>query len=261
MDGEPGLREGAGRSGAAPRQLNHGRRNMPNWALLIVSGHNEFGNTGEKTGFWWEELVIPYYEFIRAGFEVEIASPRGGRPLPDPKSEAERLYDVDVIRAIYRFQFDPEAQEKLRATTPLSEVEPEGYAIALVVGGHGALWDLADHEDIGRILGGMMERGAVVAAIGHGPAAFRGVTLENGKSMVDGRRVTGFSNAEEEQAGLTEVVPFLLEEALRRSGADFSAADPGTVYVVADGSLVTGQNPASSRETAKRAIEAARATR
>lgn len=233
---------------------------MGDKALLIVSGHNELGGTGHKTGFWWEELVAPYYEFVQAGFEPVIATPRGGKPLADPRSDTDALDDPDAVTLVKRFKADAQAMDKLAHTLPLAKVNPDDYRIVFLVGGHGAMWDLADNPEVARILRRMDQRGSVISAVCHGPAAFKGVTLDDGHHLLERRRVTGFSDVEEEQVGLSDIVPFSLEQTLRDSGARFSAAAPWQPHAVVDGNLVTGQNPMSSRRTAQEAISVARAS-
>lgn len=217
---------------------------MKKTALLIVTSHSELGSTGTKTGFWLEELAAPYYELTDAGFDVALASPKGGRPPADPKSESSEAPSVKRLLA------DPKALALLESTSRLADVK-DGYDAYLVVGGHGVMWDLAESEEIVRLLGGAFDAGRVVAAVCHGPAAF----AKLGR-LVAGRRVTGFSNEEEEAAGLTQIMPFALETKLRELGGKYERGPKWGSFAVRDDKLVTGQNPASSAAVAKLVVEA-----
>jgi putative intracellular protease/amidase len=212
--------------------------------LLIVTSHAELGNTGTKTGFWLEELAAPYYELVEAGFDVTIASPKGGKPPADPKSEKA---DAAVVK---RFLADKQAMARLETTKPLASIDGK-FDAYLVVGGHGVMWDLAESDDIVRLLGGAFDQGRVVAAVCHGPAAF----AKLGK-VVNGKRVTGFSNEEEESAGLTNIMPFPLETKLVELGGKYEKGPKWGPFAVRDGNVITGQNPASSVKVAKLLIEA-----
>ena len=212
--------------------------------LMIVTSHAQLGNTGTKTGFWLEELAAPYYELLDAGFAVTLASPKGGRPPADPKSESS---DAPAVK---RFLADPTALALLETTKPLASVT-EKFDAYFVVGGHGVMWDLADDDDLARLLGRANDEGHVVAAVCHGPAAF--AKLGN---VVRGRRVTGFSNEEEDAVGLTPVVPFALESKLVELGGKYERGPKWGAFAVRDGNLVTGQNPASSAKVAKLVVEA-----
>jgi putative intracellular protease/amidase len=214
--------------------------------LLIVTSHAELGTTGTKTGFWLEELAAPYYELVEAGFDVTIASPKGGKPPADPKSESSDAASVK------RFLADQTAMGLLETTKPLASVT-EKFDAYFVVGGHGVMWDLAEDADLVRLLGGANEDGRVVAAVCHGPAAF----AKLGK-VVSGRRVTGFSNEEEDAVGLTPIVPFALESKLVELGGKYERGPKWGAFAVRDGNLVTGQNPASSAKVAKLVVEALR---
>jgi putative intracellular protease/amidase len=214
-------------------------------ALLIVTSHAELGATGTKTGFWLEELAAPYYELADAGFDVTIASPLGGRPPADPKSES------SDAAAVKRFLADPEATAQLASTRRLEDVR-DPFDAYLVVGGHGVMWDLAESDVLARLLSRAWDDGRVVAAVCHGPAAF----AKLGR-IVTGRRVTGFSNEEEDAVGLTRVVPFALESKLKELGGRYERGPTWGSFAVRDGRLITGQNPASSRAVAKLVIEAA----
>jgi putative intracellular protease/amidase len=219
--------------------------------LMIVTSHAKLGESGQKTGFWLEELAVPYREFVKAGAEVEIASPDGGRAPADPKSEKT---DSDDVRD---FLGDPVATGKLDSTRRIDQID-EDYDAVFVAGGHGVMWDLASSTALAGLLKKTFERGAVVAAVCHGPAALVGVKLSNGEPLVRGRRVAGFSNQEETAAELDRIVPFLLESRLTELGARYERGPMWKPFVVSDNRLVTGQNPASSRETALATLEAIR---
>jgi putative intracellular protease/amidase len=217
--------------------------------LMIVTSHERLGSTDTKTGFWLEELAAPYQEFVRAGARVEIASPRGGKPPADPKSESE------PSAAVVAFQADPAARAKLESSLRLGDLR-EGYDAYFVVGGHGVMWDLADNPALATLLAQAYDNGKVVAAVCHGPAALVNVQLSNGKRLIAQRRVTGFSNAEEEAVGLAKVVPFALETQLRERGGKYEAGALWQPFAVRDERLVTGQNPASSALAAQQTLAA-----
>ena len=217
--------------------------------LMIVTSHERLGTTDTKTGFWLEELAAPYQEFVHAGARVEIASPRGGKPPADPKSEAE------PSAAVLAFQADPAARSKLESSLRLEDLR-ESYDAYFVVGGHGVMWDLADNSALATLLAQAYENGKVVAAVCHGPAALVNVRLSSGKPLIAQRRVTGFSNAEEEAVGLARVVPFALETQLRERGGKYEAGPLWQPFAVRDERLVTGQNPASSALAAQQTLQA-----
>jgi putative intracellular protease/amidase len=215
--------------------------------LMVLTSHGKLGDTGERTGFWLEELAAPYYVFKDAGAEITLASPKGGQPPLDPKSN-DPAFQTDDTR---RFEADPEAKAALAATRKLSEVSPGDFDAVFYPGGHGPLWDLA--EDPSSI--GLIERtiaaGKPVAAVCHAPAVLRHVKAPDGSPLVQGKTVTGFANSEEAAVGLTEIVPFLVEDMLQERGGSYSKAADWQPYVVADGLLITAQNPASSAEAAR----------
>ncbi|WP_308367184.1 MULTISPECIES: type 1 glutamine amidotransferase domain-containing protein [unclassified Microbulbifer] len=215
--------------------------------LMVLTSHDQLGDTGKKTGFWLEELAAPYYVFKDAGAEITLASPKGGQPPLDPKSE-----DPDSqTESTERFHKDSEAQEALANTTPLADVELEDYDGVFYPGGHGPLWDLAEDKDSIALIESFYAAGKPVAAVCHGPGVFRHAKGTGGEPLVSGRRVTGFANSEEDAVELTEVVPFLVEDMLRANGGLYTKAEDWQVHVVTDGQLITGQNPASSEEAAK----------
>ncbi|WP_265587210.1 type 1 glutamine amidotransferase domain-containing protein [Sphingomicrobium arenosum] len=215
--------------------------------LIVLTSHDELGDTGEKTGFWLEELAAPYYVLKDAGHRLALASPKGGKPPLDPRSDSEDSQTEDTKR----FKNDPEAQQALATTKLLSEMNPADFDAVFYPGGHGPLWDLASSEDSKRIVEGTLRSGKPVALVCHAPAVLKIVENEEGKPIVEGRKVTGFTNEEEEQVGLTDVVPFLLEDCLKQQGAEWSQGGVFAEHVVADGLLITGQNPPSSGPTAQ----------
>lgn len=220
--------------------------------LMIVTSHATLGTTGEKTGFWLEELAAPYYELLGAGASVDLASPLGGRPPADPKSAS------SDAAAVKRFLADKAAMAKLEATTKLSDpsVSSRDYDAYFVVGGHGVMWDLASSPELARLLGRAVDAKKVVAAVCHGPAGLVLAKTASGASIVAGKRVAGFSNEEEAAVGLTAVVPFALESKLVALGGKYERGPKWSSFAVRDGGLVTGQNPQSSVAVAKLVVEA-----
>jgi putative intracellular protease/amidase len=210
--------------------------------LMVLTSHDRLGDTGKKTGFWLEEFAAPYYVFKDAGATLTLASPRGGQPPLDPKSD-----EPDAqTEATRRFRADREAQEALANTVTLSSVRADDFDAVFYPGGHGPLWDLAQDADSIRLIEAMIAAGKPVAAVCHAPGVLGSVRGVDGDLLVKGKRVTGFTNTEEAAVGLTEVVPFLVEDMLVKNGGQFSKADDWQPYVLTDGLLVTGQNPASS---------------
>lgn len=220
--------------------------------LMVLTSHDEMGDTGHKTGFWLEEFAAPYYAFLDAGVEVVLASPAGGQPPVDPNSDAEDA-QTDATK---RFKQDTSARQTLANTAKLSTVNADDFDAVFYPGGHGPLWDLANNQDSIRLIETFERQGKVIGAVCHAPGVFKNVKGENGESFVKGRKVTGFTNSEEDAVQLTEVVPFLVEDMLKESGADYSRGDDWGSHVVVDGKLVTGQNPASSEEAAQALIKA-----
>ncbi|UWQ38201.1 type 1 glutamine amidotransferase domain-containing protein [Leisingera aquaemixtae] len=215
--------------------------------LMVLTSHDQLGNTGEKTGFWLEEFAAPYYVLRDAGAEVTLASPAGGQPPLDPKSDSEDA-QTDATR---RFKQDDAAQEALANTVKLSSVDADQFDAVFYPGGHGPLWDLAESADSRKLLESFAAADRPIGAVCHAPGVFRHVKGSDGEPLVKGRRVTGFTNGEEEGVGLTDVVPFLVEDMLKDKGADYRKGDDWASYVEVDGKLVTGQNPASSEAAAK----------
>ena len=215
--------------------------------LMVLTSHDRLGDTGKKTGFWLEEFAAPYYVFKDAGADITLASPKGGQPPLDPKSDAPDA-QTDATR---RFKEDTESQRVLAATVPLPTVNADDYDAVFYPGGHGPLWDLAEDADSIRTIETLFKAGKQVALVCHAPGALRNTKGADGKPLVAGRKVTGFTNTEEEAVQLTKVVPFLVEDALKQNGGDFSRGPDWQSYVVSDDNLITGQNPASSEEAAR----------
>lgn len=218
--------------------------------LMVLTSHNKLGNTGEDTGFWLEEFATPYYTFLDNGVKVTVASPRGGRPPVDPKSTKPEG-ETEMSK---RFNNDPKAQAVLANTKNLSEINYEEYDGVFYPGGHGPMWDLAEDIDSIRLIESFYKAGKPVAAICHAPAALRHVMI-NGESIVKGKKVSGFTNSEEEAVKLTKVVPFLLEDELKRLGGKYEKGEDWKSFVRVDGLLITGQNPGSSKEAAEKFME------
>jgi putative intracellular protease/amidase len=210
--------------------------------LMVLTSHDKLGATGDRTGFWLEELAAPYFVFRDAGAQITLASPRGGRPPVDPRSESP---DAQT-EATRRFAADRVAQQQLADTIRLVDVSASDYDAVFYPGGHGPLWDLAENRASIRLIEKMLADEKPVGAVCHAPAALRHVRARNAGPLVLGRKVTGFSNSEEDAVGLTKVVPYLVEDTLKHNGGLYSKAGNFAPHVVVDGMLVTGQNPASS---------------
>jgi putative intracellular protease/amidase len=219
--------------------------------LMVLTSHEDLGDTGEKTGFWLEEFAAPYYVLRDAGAEITLASPKGGQPPLDPKSDADDA-QTDATR---RFKKDADAQKALGATRKLSEIVDDGYDAIFYPGGHGPLWDLANDADSKRLIEAFVADDRPVGAVCHAPAVFRHTQGMDGKPLVSGRRVTGFTNTEEAAVGLTDVVPFLVEDMLESNGGIYEKGADWAAHVVVDGPLITGQNPASSEEAAQELLK------
>lgn len=218
--------------------------------LMVLTSHDKLAETGKKTGFWLEEFAAPYYAFKDAGAEITLASPAGGQPPLDPNS------DTADAQTEYteRFKQDSVAQEHLASTHKLAEINSADYDAVFYPGGHGPLWDLAVDLKSIAIIEDFVNSDKPVAFVCHAPAALKNVKV-NGEYLVKDKKVTGFSNTEEAAVGLTDVVPFLLEDALQQNGGLYEKGADWQSYVVEDGLLITGQNPASSEETAQRLIK------
>lgn len=215
--------------------------------LMVLTSHDTLGDTGKKTGFWLEEFAAPYYVFKDAGADIMLASPKGGQPPIDPSSDNADAQTDDTRR----FKDDPETQKHLATTLKLSDVTEDGFDAIFYPGGHGPLWDLAENADSKRLIEAFAAADLPVGAVCHAPAVFRHTQGADGKPLVSGRRVTGFTNTEEEAVGLTDVVPFLVEDMLKANGGQYEKGADWVSFVLRDGKLVTGQNPASSAAAAQ----------
>lgn len=218
---------------------------------MVLTSHDRLGDTGKKTGFWLEEFAAPYYVLRDAGADITLASPKGGQPPIDPKSDDPGT----ETPAIKRFRGDPEAQKALANTVKLSTVPPDDFDAIFYPGGHGPLWDLASDQNSISLIEQLYREGKPVGAVCHGPAVLLAAKGPDGVPLVQGKRVTGFTNTEEEAVGLTQVVPFLLEDELKSLGAKYSRGADWSSHTEVDGHLVTGQNPASSEAAAKALLE------
>lgn len=215
--------------------------------LMVLTSHDKMGDTGKKTGFWLEEFAAPYFIFKDAGADITLASPKGGQPPIDPMSDSEDAQTNDTRR----FKDDADAQADLATTLKLSDVTADGFDAIFYPGGHGPLWDLAEDADSKRLIEAFAAADRPIGAVCHAPAVFRHTLGTDGKPLVSGRRVTGFTNTEEEGVGLTEIVPFLVEDMLKANGGNYEKGDDWASFVLRDGKLVTGQNPASSADGAR----------
>jgi putative intracellular protease/amidase len=213
---------------------------------MVLTSHDQLGNTGRKTGFWLEEFAAPYFVFRDAGVQLTLASPKGGQPPIDPKSDLPE----NQTPATTRFKQDQTAQQALSQTVKLADVKSEDYDTVFYPGGHGPMWDLAESPVAIALLESFYNSGKPIALVCHSPGVLRHVTY-NGEPLVKGKRVTGFTNGEEEEVKLTKVVPFLVEDELLRLGATFEKLANWQPFSIVDGRLVTGQNPASSTSAAK----------
>lgn len=222
--------------------------------LMVLTSHDQLGNTGRKTGFWLEELAAPYYAFRDAGAEITLASPKGGQPPLDPKSD-EPSFQTDLTR---RFNTDETAKAQLANTVQLNSVKQEDFDTVFYPGGHGPMWDLAEDPHSIKLIESFAGAGKTIALVCHAPGVLHRVKNPDGTPFVAGRTVTGFTNGEEEAVGLTKIVPFLVEDEMLKLGAIFSKVKDWGVYTVVDGRLITGQNPASSGPAAVLLIEALR---
>lgn len=211
--------------------------------LFVLTSHSELGDTGKKTGYWLSEFTDPYYIFKDNGAELTLASPNGGQPTVNPTSELPK-FQTDETR---RFASDPAAQAHLANTVKLADVYRNDFDAVFFPGGHGPVWDLAEDKLVIELIEATSRARKPIGAVCHGLAVFRHPKAANGAPLVSGRKVTGFSNTEEEKAGIPKLMPFLVEDMLRNNGGLYERADDWASHVVADGTLVTGQNPASSK--------------
>ena len=223
--------------------------------LMVLTSHDKLGDTEHKTGFWVEEFAAPYYVFVDAGVDVTLASPKGGKPPMDPNSTAP---DAQT-EATERLEKDSTAQHKLETTCTLDDVDPDDFDAIFYPGGHGPLWDLTNNEQSIKLIEHFWRKGKPVSAVCHAPAVLLNAKTPSGDPIVQGRTVTGFSNTEEAAVELTNVVPFLLEDELTAKGGHYRKVDDWQAYAVQDGMLITGQNPASSEQTAQRLLDVLRA--
>jgi|TARA_R110002050_G_scaffold250623_5_gene388651 putative intracellular protease/amidase len=215
--------------------------------LIVLTSHALLGNTGEKTGFWIEEFATPYYYLVDNGANVTLASPDGGQPPIDPTSDKPE----NQTESTKRFKNDEALQEKLSNTLKLSEISTKEYDAVFYPGGHGPLWDLAESEVSAKLIESFYNADKPVAFVCHAPAALKNVKNISGEPLVKGKKVTGFTNSEEEMVGLTDVVPFLVEDMLKEKGGIYSKSNDFEAYALEDGLLITGQNPASSQKVAE----------
>jgi putative intracellular protease/amidase len=219
--------------------------------LMVLTSHDQLGDTGKKTGFWLEEFAAPFYVLKDAGASVTLASPKGGQPPLDPKSDLPEN-QTEMTR---RFRSDPAAQAQLANTEKLAAVSAEDFDAVFYPGGHGPMWDLPDNPASVALIEAFVKADKPVGTVCHAPVALVNVRGRDGEYLVKGKRVTGFSNSEEEAVGLTAVVPFLLEDRLKERGGSYSKGPDWAPYVRVDGKLVTGQNPASSEAGAKELLK------
>lgn len=219
--------------------------------LVVLPSHDQLGNTGQKTGFWLEEFTDPYYKFIDSGYEVTIASPRGGKPPVDPKSTQKE----NQSESTQRFEKDKSAQAKLENTLVLSQVSASDYDTLFLPGGHGPMWDLSSDENMKKIVEDFYSDKKIVSAVCHGPAGLLQATDRNGNSILKGKKITGFTNNEESAVGLTKAVPFSLENRMKELGGKFEKGQDFKPFVISDGQLITGQNPKSALPAAEKVIE------
>ena len=224
--------------------------------LMVLTSHDQLGDTGHKTGFWLEEFAAPYYTFLDAGAKITVASPKGGQPPLDPKSDEPASQTDDTRRS----KADSAAQAVLGATVALASVSAEDYDGVFYPGGHGPLWDLAEDKVSIKLIESTYAAGKPVALVCHAPGVLRNVKAADGLPLVQGKKVTGFKNTEEDAVGLTKVVPFLVEDMLKQNGGVYSSGDDWASYALQDGLLITGQNPGSSVATAGILLENLNAT-
>lgn len=214
--------------------------------LMVLTSHDQLGDTGKKTGFWLEEFAAPYYVFKDAGADITVVSPKGGQPPLDPASDTPDAQTDDTRR----FKSDSAAKALLASTGKLASVSGENFDAVFYPGGHGPLWDLAEDADSIQLIESMAAAGKTVAAVCHAPGVLRHAKAADGSPLVTGKKVTGFTNTEEAAVQLTDIVPFLVEDMLVKNGGLYSKGADWQPYVLTDGKLITGQNPASSAAAA-----------
>lgn len=219
--------------------------------LMVLTSHEQLGDTGRKTGFWLEELAAPYYVFKDAGAEIVLASPKGGQPPLDPKSNEPAFQTAETRR----FEADASATAQLAATVRLDSVSQADFDTVFYPGGHGPLWDLAEDATSATLMEAFLANGKPIALVCHAPGVLQHVKTPAGRPLVEGKQVTGFSNTEEDAVELTDIVPFLVEDVLKSQGGIYTKGPDWAPYIVQDGLLITGQNPASSAAAATRLLE------
>lgn len=222
-------------------------------ALIIVTSHDRLGSTGRKTGFYYDEMAVPYWALVDAGLEVHLASIAGGVAPADPGSLGSA---DDRPPAVTRFLADADAVEKIHNTRRIDDIDPDRYSVVFLPGGHGTMWDFPESQALATVIGRAYDNGAVIGAVCHGPAGLVAARRADGRPLVEGLRVNSFTNAEEAAVGLTEIVPFLLESRLRELGGRFESAPNFQPKAVRDGRLITGQNPASAPLVAEEMLRA-----
>lgn len=225
--------------------------------LMVLTSHDQLGDSGRKTGFWLEELAAPYYAFKDAGAEIVLASPKGGQPPLDPKSNEPAFQTDDT----HRFEADAQAAAQLATTVRLDSVSQADFDTVFYPGGHGPMWDLAEDQHSIALIEAFLAADKPVALVCHAPGLLRHASKPDGRPLVEGKKVTGFTNTEEAAVELTDVVPFLVEDELKAKGGRYSRGDDWAPYVVSDGLLITGQNPASSAPAAELLLKQLAATR
>ena len=219
--------------------------------LIVLTSHDKLGDTDRKTGFWLEEFATPYYTLLDAGANIILASPKGGQPPLDPSSDAPDFQ----TEATKRFKADEKANKVLANTVKLSSIKESDFDAVMYPGGHGPLWDLTNDKDSIALIEAFVKADKPVASVCHAPSVLLNVKLENGDYLVKGKKVTAFTNTEEEAVQLQDIVPFLLEDALKEKGALYSKVDDWNSYAITDGKLITGQNPGSSEAVAKELLK------
>jgi len=219
--------------------------------LFVLPSHDKLGDTGQKTGYWLEEFSSPYYEFTDNGYDVAIASPKGGKPPVDPKS----LQPENQTESTKRLQTDQVVKEKSENTLVLSEVSPGDHDALFLPGGHGPMWDLSQDKDLKNLVENFYNNNKIISAVCHGPAGLIQATDMNGDSILKNKKITGFTNAEEESVKLDKTVPFSLENKLKELGGKFEKTENFKPFIIGDGKIITGQNPASSFLAARRVVE------
>lgn len=219
--------------------------------LMVLTSHDQLGDTGKKTGFWLEEFAAPYYVFHDAGAEITLGSPKGGKPPLDPKSDEAEAQTP----ATERFKKDADAQAVLASTHKLADIDVDSFDAVFYPGGHGPLWDLTEDTYSIQIIETAIASGKPVAAVCHAPGVLKNVQGTDGKPLVSGKKVTGFTNSEEDAVGLTDIVPFLVEDMLKADGGIYAKGADWSAFVLEDGLLITGQNPASSEKAAQMLLQ------